>query len=184
MTSFLLMRHADPDYSGPRKWNAPGWGADLAPLTDLGEYQVIQQLPKIQDFNPELVISSPATRALHSALVIRPALQAPFKVEFDLHEWVPDQSFQWKTLNDVETLQADFYRLNGEWPDGETRPWETLSSMRKRSLSVFRKYFNYKRVLVIYHGELINSVTGKRPVAYAGLVPLELNQEKSEAISL
>jgi broad specificity phosphatase PhoE len=142
----------------------------------LGEHQVIQQLPKIQDFHPEIVISSPATRALHSALVLRSVLQATFKVEFDLHEWVPDRSFHWQTLEDVETLQSDFYCLKGEWPDGETRPWETLSSMRTRSFSVFRKYFNYKRVLVICHGELINAVTGKRPIEYAGLVPLELNQ--------
>jgi len=97
--------------------DAPGWGADLAPLTDLGEYQVIQQLPKIQDFNPELVISSPATRALHSALVIRPALQAPFKVEFDLHEWVPDQSFHWKHLRMSKRFRQIIIVLtaNGRW---------------------------------------------------------------------
>jgi broad specificity phosphatase PhoE len=176
MTFFLLMRHGEPDYSGPYKWDAPGWGKDLAPLTDTGEEQVIQQLEKIREFSPEIVISSPATRALHSSLVLRSKLDVPFRVEFDLHEWVPDRSFQWKTLQEVQTFEKDFARFNGEWPDGQTRPWETRSSMRSRSLAVFRKYNNYSRILAVCHGELIKAVTGVLRIDLAGLVPFELKE--------
>jgi broad specificity phosphatase PhoE len=176
MTSFLLMRHGEPDYSGPYKWDAPGWGKDLAPLTNTGEEQVIQQLEKIREFNPEIVISSPATRALHSSLVLRSELSVPFRVEFDLHEWVQDRSFQWKTLPEVQSLQQEFTRFNGEWPDGETRPWETRSNMQARSFSVFRKYSQYTRVLAVCHGELIKAVSGINRIELAGLVLLELNE--------
>jgi len=177
MTSFLLMRHGEPDFSGPNKWNAPGWGGDLAPLTNIGEEQVIRQLDKIREFNPEIVISSPTTRTLHSALVLRSALEAPFNVEFELHEWVPDLNFQWRNLIDVQRLQSEYYRLHGEWPAGETRPWETISSVRSRSLAIFRKYLNYQRVLAICHGQLIRSITGLDDIEFAGLVPFELKED-------
>jgi broad specificity phosphatase PhoE len=174
MTTFLLMRHGEPDFSGPRKWKAPGWGADLAPLTGLGEKQVLQQLDRIREFNPVVGISSPLSRALHSSLVLCSRLGIPFKVEFDLHEWVPDSSFRWQTLDDVLPLQADYHRCQGKYPPGETRPWETLASVRSRSLAVLRRYLGYRRVLVVCHGELIRALTGETKTEYAGLVPFEL----------
>lgn len=36
MITFLLVRHAETDYSGPRKWEAKGWSADIAPLASRG----------------------------------------------------------------------------------------------------------------------------------------------------
>lgn len=175
MTSFLLMRHGEPDYSGPNKWHAPGWGADLAPLTSAGEQQVAQQLGAILEFGPEMVIVSPTSRALHTALVLRQELPVPFKVEFDLHEWVPDRAFQWQTLADVRKLGAEYERCSGEWPPGETRPWESVSSVRFRALAVFRRYLTYHRVLAISHAMLIEAVAGVNSVNLAGLVPLNLD---------
>ena len=61
MTSFLLMRHAEPDYSYPSKWNTLGWGADLAPLTEKGEEQVLSQVNAINESAPEIVLSFPTT---------------------------------------------------------------------------------------------------------------------------
>ncbi len=174
MTSFLLMRHGEPDYSGPRKWDTPGWGADLAPLSELGEQQVRQQLSRIRQFDPDVVVTSPATRAIHSALVLRQELMTPFRVEFDLHEWVPDMTFQWRTLSEVEKLQLEYKKLEGEWPPGEKRPWERMQSVRSRAIGVFHKYISYGRVLVVCHGQLINAVTGNDQIELAGLEPFNL----------
>ncbi len=124
------MRHGHPDYSGPRKWQTPGWGSDLAPLSDEGVKQVAGQLGAVQEFNPEIVIASPMTRAVQTALVLRPGLQVPFMVEFDLHEWVPDRTFQWRTLGEVQALQSDYERCNGVCPEDETRLWETTEAVR------------------------------------------------------
>jgi broad specificity phosphatase PhoE len=171
MTDFLLMRHGQPDYSGPRKWNTLGWGADLAPLTDLGEKQVLDQIGEIRKFYPNIVIASPATRAIHSALVLRQELHLPFKVEFDLHEWVPDLSFQWTTLAEVEKLWAEYRQCDGKWPPGETRPWEQIESVRTRVTGVLHQYLDHERVLVVCHGEVINALTGVKKVDLAGLLP-------------
>jgi broad specificity phosphatase PhoE len=179
LTIFLLMRHGEADFSGPNRWNAPEWSAELAPLTEIGERQVIRKLDEILEFDPEIVISSPATRALQSALILRSRLTVPFKVEFDLHEWVPDRNFQWRSLQDVEKLYADFIQFNGEYPSGETRPWETLSNMRSRAIVVLIKYIGYKRVLAVCHGELIKSFTNKTNIDNANLVPFELKEPSS-----
>jgi broad specificity phosphatase PhoE len=172
MTAFLLMRHAQPDFSIPDQ--RKGWGRDLAPLTDSGEEQVRCQLGKIRECSPQIVISSPLTRAVHSASIVVADLQVPFKVEFELHEWIPDMTYQQQSFAEVQILQAEFEGFNGEWPLGETRPWETVSRMRGRALSVLRKYLNYDRILVVSHGTLIKAVTGVSNVELAGLVPFEL----------
>jgi broad specificity phosphatase PhoE len=174
MTDYLLMRHGQSDYSGPRKWNSPGWGADLAPLTSLGEKQVQDQIGKIHKFDPNVVITSPATRAIHSALVLRQELQVPFKVEFDLHEWVTDRSFRWTTLGDVEKLWSEYEKCNGKWPIGETRPWEQLESVHMRVIRVLRQYLDYERVLVVCHGEVIKALTGVKHIEFAGQLPFYL----------
>jgi broad specificity phosphatase PhoE len=111
---------------------------------------------------------------LHSTLVLRSSLVIPVKVEFDLHEWVPDCSFRWQTLDDVLPLEADYYLCQGQYPQGETRPWETLASVQSRSLAVLRRYLSYRRVLVVCHGELIRALTGMDVIELAELVPLEL----------
>ena len=175
MTKFLLMRHGHPDYSGPKRWGTLGWGSDLAPLSDMGVQQVAAQLASIKDFNPEIVLSSPMTRAVQTALVLRQGLQVPFKVEFDLHEWVPDKTFQWRTLSEIEALQADYERCKGVYPPGETKLWETTESVRLRVLAVLRKYDRYSRVLAVCHGQAIKAVCGTdEKLELAGVRALEL----------
>ena len=174
MTSFLLMRHGEPDFSDCDR--QPGWGSDLAPLTSAGEKQVSLQIAKIREFNPEIVITSPMTRAMHTALLIRSAVNNPFKVEFKLHEWLPDMSFKSRSFRDFQSFQSEFLRCNGEWPPGETRCWEPLSVMHSRALTVLRKYLPYQRVLVVCHGKLIKSLTSlETDVDMAGFVVIELN---------
>lgn len=175
MTSFFLMRHGEPDFSDCDQ--RPGMGSDLAPLTPAGESQVAQQISKIREFNPEIVISSPMTRAMQTALILRSELAMPFKVEFNLHEWQSDLSFKLRTFENFQACQSEYFRMNGEWPAGETRCWEPVSSVRSRILTVLRKYLIYRRVLVICHGQVIRSLTGlDTKVDMAGLVHIELNE--------
>ena len=47
MTTFLLVRHAEADYSGPMKWGVKGWGGDIAPLTPQGIEQVKIKGPEL-----------------------------------------------------------------------------------------------------------------------------------------
>ncbi len=174
MTSFLLMRHGQPDFSGLEKWNARGWPADLAPLAATGEEQVARQLDRIAGFDPQIVLASPVTRALQTALLVLQRVRVACKVEFDLHDWVPDLALQRISLEDLQKRQSEFDRLHGEWPAGETRPWETNSAMRARVIGVLNRYLGYQRVLVVYHREPIRVLVGPVDVGMADVVPHEL----------
>ena len=173
MTSFLLMRHAQPDFSGVNGWALPGWPVDLAPLAPAGEHQVKAQIPTILKFDPEVVITSPVTRALHTALLMSSDLRVPLKVEFDLHEWFPDVRLQRLNWEQLLERQAEFETLKGEWPSGESRPWETATSMRERLLAVLRRYISFRRVLVISHQEPIRAISQVNEVGHASLIRFE-----------
>ena len=172
MTEFLLIRHGKPDYSHPAKWNTIGWGADLAPLSKNGILQIQSKIETLRAWAPQIVICSSMTRALQSALVICSKIHIPCEVEFDLHEWVPDRSFQWQTLEEVLRFQQDYYDNKGECPINEQRTWESLSHMRGRACKVLRKYSEYERVLVVCHGMLIESLANVKGIAFAGTVHL------------
>ena len=158
------MRHAESDYSGPMRWNAPGWGADLAPLSEKGKEQVRQIVPKIREISPNILLVSPTARTLETALHIVAELQIKFAVEFDLHEWVPDKNFDWRTFEDVLEIQKDFDSHGGEHPDGIEKSWESFSMIRNRVLKVLRKYSELEKVFVVCHGMVMRTLTGKEKI--------------------
>ena len=175
MAAFLLMRHGQPDFSGLRALGVDGWPVDLAPLDSSGEKQVIDRIHQITDFAPELIISSPVTRTLHTAAVVLSRVHVPLRVEFQLYDWLPDLGLQRLTMSELRARSSEFNSLKGEWPSGETRSWETYSMMRIRVLSVLGKYRDYQRVLVVSHQEPIRSVTGKNEVGLAELLAFDLS---------
>lgn len=174
MTSFLLMRHAQPDFTGLERLKAAGWPVDIAPLDPSGEQQVIGQMKQIAEFSPEIIISSPLTRALQTAVLVLVELRLPFRVEFDLRDWMPDLRYHRLTMDELRARQSEFNGLKGEWPEGETRPWETASNMHQRVSAVLGRYLNHRRVMAVSHQRPIQAVTGASAVELAGLRYLEL----------
>ena len=162
MTLFLLIRHGETDWSLPAAKGAKGWSADLAPLTDNGISQVRNAIPEIRDWSPELILSSPATRALSTCALIATELQIPFKVEFDLHEWVPDNSLSWQSHQDVANAQKEMENCGGEWPNGKIFPWEPLSHVKSRVHVVLKRYMDYQKVAVACHELVIRSLTNQK----------------------
>lgn len=158
------MRHAESDYSSPRRWNAPGWGADLAPLSEKGKEQARRIIPKIREISPDLLLVSPTARTLETALHIVAEFPVKFAVEFDLHEWVPDKNFGWRTLEEVLEIQKDFDSYGGEHPANAEKSWESFSMMRKRVLNVFKKYTEFEKVFVVCHGMVMRTLTGKERI--------------------
>ena len=100
------------------------------------------------------------TRAMETAQIISLRLGLPLKVEFDLHEWLPDLSCSFDTRR-FASLQAEDLRLHkGEWPEGQARPWEPLSLVRQRVQSVLDRYALLEHVAVVAHGMVIFALTG------------------------
>ncbi len=173
MTTFRLIRHGEPDWTlaagGNLKDREDGWAVHIVPLTQTGIGEIEQASESLVAEDYQLVISSPMTRAFQSATVISRILDLDLRVEFDLHEWV----CAWRpSLELVDKTVAEMLSLGGEWPSGETRDWEPLSSVRARVTRVLDRYGDFERIVVVCHETVIFSLTEKW-VGHAESITLE-----------
>ena len=119
------------------------------------------------------------TRALQTAAIIAVFLGLPLSVQFDLREWLPDDTFSWRSADDVRAAVDDFDAHGGEWPDGRPRSWEPLSQLRERCTAALRAAIiglpGHEVVIVVCHQMVIWSLTGDRetrPGQWRALPPL------------
>lgn len=106
-------------------------------------------------------MSSPVTRALQTAAVISARLNMPLSVEFDLREWVPDLNYTWTGPPSNELIE-EFWLSGDERPDGEQRPWEQLSSVRRRVRRVLdRMALGVEIQIVVTHQVVIQAITSE-----------------------
>ena len=87
-----LIRHSEPTYEQVTTAGLTGFGRELGSLTDRG-IMLAQQCAQQPLFaQVQLILSSPYTRALQTALEIVRFNDIPLKVELGLHEWLPDDT--------------------------------------------------------------------------------------------
>jgi len=161
LTQFLLIRHGETAWDLPIAKGAKGWGGEIAPLTLTGIGQIRNIIPDVREWGPELIVSSPTSRTLQTCALLSSQLSLSFEVEFDLYEWAPNLNLMWETFEEVQTALDEMEYLGGEWPEGETRAWEPLSSVRQRALNVLDRYTSHDRVAVTCHQVVIKALTGK-----------------------
>jgi len=165
MTAIYLLRHGEADYSPVRERQWPGSMADLAPLTVRGSQQASAAANELSAVGASALVSSPFTRAMQTASILACRIGLPVEVEFDLHEWVPDDAFRWHTHAEVRTYLADFTSCGGEWPAGQSRPWEPLSAVRRRASGALRTAVRRMRgdgaLIAVCHEMVIRSLTGE-----------------------
>lgn len=162
MAKFLFIRHGEADYSYCRARGFVGHGNDLAQLSEKGIEQIKRTSEDIRLKEADVLISSPYTRALQSAAIISRKLDMDIKLEVDVHEWLPDKSFQFKTFEEVKALSNDFLVNKGVYPDGEIRLWEDIEGVEIRVRSVLDRYKHLKSVIIVCHENLIMVATGKQ----------------------
>ncbi len=173
MTTFYLVRHGesrlDLAAGGNLKGAERGWAAHIIPLTETGISQIENTSKSLSTEGPQIVISSPMSRALQSAAILSRILDLSLQVEFDLHEWICG----WRdSMELVGETEAEMRGLGGEWPSGETRDWEPMSSVRDRVGRVLERYQTFQCVIVVCHETVILSLTGKR-MGFAEFVKLK-----------
>jgi broad specificity phosphatase PhoE len=165
MTTIYLLRHGEANYAPVRDRNWPGSMADLAPLTDRGVREAIAAAGELATAGVARIVSSPYTRTMHTASFVASRLGLPVEVEFGLHEWLPDDTFSWHTRDEVQIQARDFDAHGGEWPDGERRPWEPLSAVRRRAGAAVLAAAGRTpdgAVVAVCHETVIRSLSGER----------------------
>ncbi|MBQ2954221.1 MAG: histidine phosphatase family protein [Clostridia bacterium] len=158
----IFIRHGEPDKAPVDARGFIGQGRDLAPLTDLGRQQAAQAAADPRLKGCQLIVASPYTRALQTAAIISRKTGLDIRVETDLHEFVPDKTFQVRGEAEDRLLHKDFLRCRGAYPPGETRRWETIAEIIARTKPVLDKYadLGYEKIAVVAHGGVIRRYTG------------------------
>ncbi|MDB5055612.1 MAG: fructose-2,6-bisphosphatase [Bacilli bacterium] len=99
----------------------------------------------------------------------------PIKVEFDLHEWTPDN---WKAIgiDEIKELLKDYMKHNGIYPSGESKVWESKESILNRIRNVLHRYLDKSKVMVICHGMVIATLfeLNSEEVEFCGIFEYEI----------
>ena len=177
----LFIRHGEPDYQPVDQRGFIGMGRELAPLSALGVRQAEQAALDPRLPSAQLILSSPYTRALQTAAIISRHTGLPLQVETDLHEMIPDQTFQVKGMEENHNFHLDFIRCQGEYPAGESRKWETISQVVERTRQVLDRYLDlgYETIIIVAHGGVIRRYTGALDIAYCEISEVEYSRQFS-----
>jgi broad specificity phosphatase PhoE len=178
MSTFYLVRHGQPDYNALSGHSFFGYGRDFAPLSPVGIKQAETASTDSRLHSAELIVSSPYTRALQTAQIISRHTGLPVQVELDLHEWIPDLTNTYTSSEESWILSKEFADYRGEYPEGITCRWETLSSMRKRMIAVADKYADCEKVIFVGHGMAFRTLTYIEELPPGGIV--ECHYEKGQ----
>ncbi len=162
MTKFILVRHGKPYYDDVLKYGFKGHGIAFAPLSMEG-IKEIKMLADDSIFSDcDLLLSSPYTRAMQTASIISMKTHLPINVELLLHEWIPDLT---NNYNTIEEFTMNLHLAKYEYKKGMDNPdfkysdnIESLVHVKERALSVLEKYLDYNKVIVVTHGLLINTL--------------------------
>jgi broad specificity phosphatase PhoE len=173
-----LIRHGRWDVDGGRRFR--GHGVDLTPLSPEGIADAEAAGRALVLSPPDLILSSPMTRALQTAMIISRHVDRAVVVEMDLHEWMPDDTQQWIDGTVPAAAAAELEACGGEWPRHETRGWEPLSAVRARAVAVMDRYDDGRELLVVCHSVVIRAVTGVRDVGHCVPVPCAVDQPSSQ----
>lgn len=161
-----FVRHGETDYEVVASRGVRGWATSFAPLSHLGRLQIdaIARDYRLQE--ADAILCSSYARALESGALLSRALNKPLFVEYDLHEWLPQKD----PLGDIdaELLHRARHALEDDHADA---PWERVDEVRSRVLRVLERYRDRRRVVVVTHAVVIQSVVGtRRPVDHAEIV--------------
>lgn len=175
MTKFIFVRHGEPDYSSAGDWIKTPLGIHFSGLSDAGRKQIKDSCKELKKYDVDLIVSSPFTRTMQGATIMARELNADVVVEHDLHEWQVDLSYSITDQNVLLQLCHEHDRLNGTYPDGETRGWESTEMVRSRVLKCLEKYKAYNCVVVSGHAMMMQAVFGiNEPIEYGAIMELVL----------
>jgi broad specificity phosphatase PhoE len=170
----VVIRHGERDYEPCKQRGFIGQGLELAPLTERGVRQAEEAAANPLLAGAQVILSSPYTRCMQTAAIISRITGIPLTVEMDLHEWIPDLTFQNRANDGGET---DFAACKGRYPEGETRSWETIEMMEKRLLGVLDRYTGYDKIILVTHGMLMHQIKNYEHIPYGFVDEFAYNGE-------
>lgn len=156
-TELILIRHGEPRYDEVQNRGFKGMGYELGKLTDRGIKQAELRAKDELLKGAEIILSSPYTRALQTAAIISRITHIPLYVENDLHEWMPDTTFNLDF--DIPKSFEEYVKYKGIAMSDRKYPWETYEDLQKRVKNVLFQYRDYQKIIVVCHGVVMSAMT-------------------------
>ena len=172
----VFVRHGKADYRIADERRLSSIETNFSPLDRDSISEVFAAADDPRLLGAEIMLTSPYTRALQTAEILNRRLGLELIVEFNLHEWKGDLAGGYIDRWERDRRWAEYQRLRGEYPAGETRPWETYRSLRERVRSVLDRYAGSRKIVIVGHGTAIQSQAGWELgiVPFAGIVEVRM----------
>ena len=167
-----LLRHGETD------WNKSGkmQGREDIPLNTAGIEQVKESAEYLKQFNWNIIITSPLSRARMSAeIVSKETGNITIREDADFSERDYGEA-SGKTLDEVKVMFPD-----GKWPEAE--PVEALQGRTINALLKYAEEYEGNDIIIVSHGVAIKSMlvylsekeidTGNAPLKNASMALLE-----------
>jgi len=176
MQRIVFVRHSEPDYSFVKERKYIGHGLDLAPLTENGIKLAENVSLDNRLDNAEIIVSSPYTRALQTAAIISKNRQLNIKIEVDLHEWMPDLSFQYSSKEESIKASELCSQHKGICPDGSEIMFENLIDVFNRAKTALLRYREYKKVIVVTHVVVMRQFSSATKIPFCGISEIDFDE--------
>lgn len=177
MTKLILVRHGEPDYSFVTERQFKGHGRDLAQLSQKGIEQAKAAAMDDRLNGASIIVSSPYTRTLQTAAIISKERQLDINIEVDIHEWLPDLTFNYISDEEVKVAAGECTVFKGEYTDDDARSWEKLSVVASRAFKGLEKYLSYDKIIVVTHGVVMRQFKFQKEIPYCGIVEIDFHKD-------
>jgi len=176
MQRIVFLRHSEPDYSLVRERKYIGHGLDLAQLTEDG-IRIAENVSfdhRLDD--AEIIVSSPYTRALQTAAIISKNRQLDIKIEIDLHEWMPDLSFQYSSKEESSKASELCSAYKGLCPSDSEIKFENLPDVFSRAKNALLRYRDYKKIIVVTHFVVMRQFVFAPKIPFCGISEIDFDE--------
>lgn len=177
MTKLILIRHGEPDYNMVIQRNFKGHGMDLGQLTPQGIEQAKAVSKDERLKGAELIVSSPYTRALQTAAIISKETKLDINIEVDIHEWMPDLTFNYSSDEFTRIAARECTAYKGTYTDNDIRGWEKLETLANRAFRCLEKYLCYDKIIVVTHGILMRQFEFQPKIPYCGIAEVNFYKD-------
>jgi len=175
----VFLRHSEPDYAFVRERKYIGHGLDLAQLTENG-IRIAENISRDNRLdNAEIIVSSPYTRALQTAAIISKNRQLDIKIDVDLHEWMPDISFQYSSKEESVKASELCSKYKGVCPADSEIKFENLIDVFNRAKNALLRYGKYKKILVVTHVIVMRQFTVEPEIPFCGISEIDFDESFS-----
>ncbi|NLE84677.1 MAG: histidine phosphatase family protein [Chloroflexi bacterium] len=172
----IMIRHGEPDYSHAEKKGFKGPGRELAPLSKLGveQAEAVALDPRLE--GSQLIISSPYPRALQTAAIISRVTGLRIEIEFDLHEWLIDTTYENRNMMDTLAAIREISAFKGVRSERAKLHWEGYDQVAERAFAALRPYLHFDKVIVACHAYIIKQFYNPGRIEHCQIVEVDFDQ--------